>query len=94
MINTINSMQRSCSFVHQNLNYMTSITGGGGSDFLSSQILANSEQISFSLVVFRLRVSGSRHLSHFVSSQSGKPLLLLKWKIIINYFLITEKGFV
>ena len=41
---------------------MTSITGGGGSDFLSSQILASSEQISFSLIFFRMRVSGSRHL--------------------------------
>ena len=42
---------------------MTSITGGGGSDFLSSQILASSEQISsFSIFLFRMRVSGSRHL--------------------------------
>ena len=43
---------------------MTPITGGGGScsDFLSLQNLASSEQISFSLVFFRMRVSGSRHL--------------------------------
>ena len=42
---------------------MTLITGGiGSSDILSSQILASSEQISFSLVFVRMRVSGSRHL--------------------------------
>ena len=43
---------------------MTSITGGGGScsDFPSLQNLASSEQTSFSLVFFRMRVSGSRHL--------------------------------
>ena len=50
-------MQTSCFFVFQffqNLNSMTSITGGGGfcSDFLSLQNLASSEQISFSLVFF------------------------------------------
>ena len=60
-------MQTSCFFLFQffqNLNSMTSITGGGGScsDFLSLQNLASSEQISFSLVFFRMRVSGSRHL--------------------------------
>ena len=43
---------------------MISVTGGGGScsDFLSLQKLASSEQISFSSVFFRMRVSGSRHL--------------------------------
>ena len=41
---------------------MTSTTGGGGSDFLSSQILASSDQISFSLGFFRMRVSLSCHL--------------------------------
>ena len=58
---------------------MTSITGGGGggSDFLSPQISARSEQISFSLVFFRMRVSGSRHLYSFVSSESVNTLLLL-----------------
>ena len=47
---------------------MTSITGGGGScsDFLSFQNLASSEQISFSSVFFRMRVSGSRHLYSLV----------------------------
>ena len=60
-------MQMSCFFVlqfFQNLNSMTSITGGGGScsDFLSRKNLANSEHISFSSVFFRMRVSGSRHL--------------------------------
>ena len=35
---------------------MTSITGGGGSDSLSSQNLANSEQILFSLIFFRMRI--------------------------------------
>ena len=59
--NTINSMQTSCFFVLQYLNSITSLTGGGGSDFLSSQILASSE-ISFSLVFFGKRVSGSRHI--------------------------------
>ena len=60
-------MQTSCFLVlqfFQNLNSITSITGGGGScsDFLSLQNSASSEQISFSLVFFRMRVSGSRHL--------------------------------
>ena len=43
---------------------MTSITGAGGScsDVLSLQNLASSEQISFSSIFFRMRVSGSRHL--------------------------------
>ena len=59
-------MQTSCFFVFQfcrNLNSMTSINRGGGScsDLLSLQNLASSEQISFSLVFFRMRVSGSRH---------------------------------
>ena len=76
-INTINSMQMSCFFVLQYLNSITSITGGGGSDFVSSQTLASSEQISFSLFLFRMRVSGSRHLYNFVSSESGNTLLLL-----------------
>ena len=47
---------------------MTSITGGGGScsDFLSLKTLANSEQISFSLVFFRMLFSGSRHIYRFL----------------------------
>ena len=73
-------MQTSCFIVLQYLNSITSITGGGGTDFLSSQILASSEQISFSLVFFRMRVSGSRHIYNFVSSESGNTLLLLNWK--------------
>ena len=56
---------------------MVSITAGGRSDFLSSQLLASSEQISFSLVFFRMRDSGSRHTCNFVSSESGITLLLL-----------------
>ena len=56
---------------------MISITAGGHSDFLSSQLLASSEQISFSLVFFRMRDSGSRHTYNFVSSESGITLLLL-----------------
>ena len=40
----MNSMQTSCFFVLQNLNSVTSVTGGGGSDFLSFQVLAISEQ--------------------------------------------------
>ena len=59
---------------------MISITGGGCSDFLFSQFLANSEQNSFSLVFFRMRVSGSRHTYNFVSSESGITLLVLNWK--------------
>ena len=60
-------MQTSCFFVlqfFQNLNSMISITGGGGScsDFFSLQKLTSSEQISFSSVFFRMRVSSSRHL--------------------------------
>ena len=47
IINTINSVQTSCFFVLHNLNSISFITDGGGSDFLSSQILASSEQISF-----------------------------------------------
>ena len=38
-------MQASCFFVLQYLNFKISITGGGGSDFLSFQSLASSEQI-------------------------------------------------
>ena len=55
-------MQTSCSFVLQYLNSITSITGGGGCDFLSSHILACSEQVSFSVVCFRMGASGSRHI--------------------------------
>ena len=60
-------MQTSCFFVFQffqNLNSITSITGGGGScsDFLSFQILTSSEQISSFFNFFRMRVSGSRHI--------------------------------
>ena len=74
-------MQTSCFFVFQffqNLKSMTSITGGGGScsDFLSLQNLASSEQISFSLVFFRMRVSGSRHL---------QSLLVVSLEILYYY---------
>ena len=61
-------MQTSCSFVLLYLSSITSSTGGGGSHFLSSQILASSEQISFSLVFFRMRVSGCRHTYKFLVS--------------------------
>ena len=71
-------MQTSCFFVLRYLNSITFIAGGiGGPDFLSSQILASSQQISFSLVLFPMRVPGSRHLHNFVSSESGNTLLLL-----------------
>ena len=73
---------------------MVSVTGGGGSDFLSSQILARSEQISFFLVLFRMRVSGSRHTYNFVRSVSGITLLLLNWKSSFNYSMVSEKGLV
>ena len=53
------------------------MTGGGGSDFLSSQILTSSEQISSFFKFFRTRVSGSRHVYNFVSSKSVITLLLL-----------------
>ena len=57
---------------------MTFITGGGGScsDFLSLQNSASSEQISFSLVFFRMRVSGSRHL---------QSLLVVSLEILYYY---------
>ena len=49
IITSINSMQTSCFFVFRHLKSITSITGGiCGSDLLSSQILASSEQVSFS----------------------------------------------
>ena len=73
---------------------MISITGGGGSDFLFSQILANSEQISFSLVFLRMRVSGSRHRSSFASGEFGNTLLLLNLKSSFNYFVVSEKRLV
>ena len=44
--NNINSLQTTCFSVLQYLNSKTSNTGGGGSDFLSFQTLASSEQIS------------------------------------------------
>ena len=71
-------MQTSCFFVVQYLYSKTSITGGGSSDFLFSQILASSEQISSFSSFFRIRVSGSRHTYNFVSSESGITLLLSK----------------
>ena len=71
-------MQTSCFLVIQYPNFLISINGGGGSDFLSSQIIANSEQISsFFNFFFRMRVSGSCHTYIFVSSKSGITLLLL-----------------
>ena len=70
-------MQTSCFFVLQYLNSTTSNTGGVGSDFLYSQFLASFEQISISLVFFRMGVSGSRHVYIFVRSESGNNLLLL-----------------
>ena len=54
------------------------MTGGGGSDFVIFQISASSGKSSFSLVVFPMRVSGSRHTYLFVSSESGITLLVLK----------------
>ena len=77
-------MQTSWFFILQYL-ITTFITGGGGSDFLYTQILASAEQISsFYLVLFQLRVSGSRHTYNFVSSKSGITLLLLNWKIVLT----------
>ena len=56
-------MQTSCFFILRYLNSITFVTGGiGGSDILSSQILANSEQVSFFLVFFRMRVFVSRRI--------------------------------
>ena len=66
-------------------------SGAGGSDFLSSEILASSEQNSFFLVFFRMCFSGSRHLYIFVSSESGITLLLLNWESSFNYFMVTER---
>ena len=56
---------------------MISSTDGGRSDFIFSQRLANLDQVSFSLVFSRMRVSGIRHTYNFVSSGSGITLLLL-----------------
>ena len=69
--------KRAVSLFFQRLDSIISITGGGGSDFLSSQILTSSEQISSFFKFFRMRVSGSRHVYSFVSSESGITLLLL-----------------
>ena len=68
-------MQTSCFLVFQYLNSEISITGDGSSDFLYSQILASSEQISS--FPFRMRVSGCRHTYNFISSEPGITLLLL-----------------
>ena len=92
---SINSMQTSCFFVHQYLISTTSITGGiGGSDFLSSQFSASSGQISFSLVFFRMRVSGSRQMYSLLVESLG--ILFHYWtrKSKFNYFMVTEKEFV
>ena len=74
---------------------ITSFTGGiGGSDFLSSQFLASSEQISFYLVFFWMRVSGSRHKYSLLVESLG--ILFYFWigkRSFIN-FMVTEKGFV
>ena len=80
-------MKTSCFLI---LNSKISINGGGGSDFLSSQILTSSEQISSFFKFFRMRVSGSRHVYNFVSSKSGITLLLLNRKSSFNYFRITK----
>ena len=61
----------------QYLYFMISLTGGGRSDFLSSQILASSEQIlAFSSFLFECTFLVL--VAHFVSSESGITLLLLK----------------
>ena len=73
---------------------MISITGGGCSDLLSSEFFANSEQISFSLVFLRMRVSGFRQTYKFASIESGITLLLLNRKSSSKYFLVTEKRIV
>ena len=86
--NIINSVQTSGSLILHF--FKISITGGGGSDFLSSQILTSSEQISSFFNVFRMRVSGSRHVYNFVRSKSGLTLLLLNWRSSFNYFRITK----
>ena len=70
-------MQTSCFFIIHYLNSIFYITGGGGSDFLSSPILTSSEQTSSFFNFFRMRVSGSRHVYNFVSSKSVVTLLLL-----------------
>ena len=59
------------------LNFIISINGGGASDFLSSQFLASSEQISSFFKFLSNARSGSRHIYNFVSSKSGITLLLL-----------------
>ena len=51
--------------------FIISITGGGGSDFLSSQFLASSEQISSFFKFLSNARSGSRHIYIFLVVSLG-----------------------
>ena len=66
--NIINSLQTSCFLI---FNFIIAITGGGGSDFLSSRILTSSEQFSSFFNFFRMRVSGSRHIYSLLVESLG-----------------------
>ena len=70
--------KRVVSLFFQRLNSTILITGGGGSDFLSSQILTSSEQISsFLFDILSNACFRFRHVNSFVSSEPGITLLLL-----------------
>ena len=87
-------MQSSCFFVLQYLKSITSITGGiVGSDFLLSQSFSKPEQISFSLVFFRMRVPGSRHIDSLLVQSLGILFYYCIGKSSFDYFTDTEKRF-
>ena len=56
---------------------MISITGGGHFEFFLLKFNQALNQFHFSLSMFRMRVSASRHTYNFVSSESGITLLTL-----------------
>ena len=70
---------------------MISITGGGSSDFLSFQILANSEQISCFFSFFSNARFCSRQTYNFVSDESGITLRLLTRKKTVLFTLWLRK---
>ena len=82
--NNINSLHTSCfSIICFDIYSLWFFTGIDGSDFLSSQLLASLEQISFSLVFFWMRVSGFCHTYIFLSIESVITLLILNWKNVV-----------
>ena len=57
---------------------MISITGGGHSEFFLLKFNQALNKFHFSLNMFRMRISASRHTYNFVSSESGITLLTFK----------------